>query len=297
MNNLPQYIEIEIGSFCNRTCNWCQNSSSDRGRIKQYISNETWLKILSELQEYNFSGRFAFHNYNEPLADNSIFEKITQAKEYLQTANLALYTNGDYLNISVLNQLISSGLSELRITLYPNNIENLQPSLELIEKFCKKLQLPYRDDHIVKKTKRFEARFLIDNLFVRIISPNIWTFNDRVGEITFTPLDSTKTRNISCNRPIHSASIDYLGNLKLCCQIYDTSDVKNKNYIIGNLSEKSFADLWFSPKFQKIKKEVLSANYKNLPVCNACSAKTTGDIEDNKRFNIEMIEKYRIKRV
>ncbi|MCU0701369.1 MAG: hypothetical protein MUC96_33080, partial [Myxococcaceae bacterium] len=47
---LPGFIEVEIGTYCNRQCAWCPNGWHDRGleaRSKS-MRDETWRALLDD---------------------------------------------------------------------------------------------------------------------------------------------------------------------------------------------------------------------------------------------------------
>lgn len=57
MNNLanlmPNFIEIETSTFCNRNCPWCPNSKYQRNEYKKYISKRLFTKIIEDLKKSN----------------------------------------------------------------------------------------------------------------------------------------------------------------------------------------------------------------------------------------------------
>ena len=64
--NLTQ-VEIEIFSYCNRTCWFCPNSIIDRHSENHFMPEEQYLKILEQLKEINYSNIITYSRYNEPL--------------------------------------------------------------------------------------------------------------------------------------------------------------------------------------------------------------------------------------
>lgn len=49
-------IEIELFSFCNRTCWFCPNSVIDRRSKNIEMSEKTYLSILEQLRDIEFNG-------------------------------------------------------------------------------------------------------------------------------------------------------------------------------------------------------------------------------------------------
>ena len=93
--DLPEFIECEIGSYCNRSCGWCPNSLNSRGHERNYISEDLWRSFLRDLQAHHYAGKLALHNYNEPLLDPYIFDRIKEARDISPLAKICIFTNGD----------------------------------------------------------------------------------------------------------------------------------------------------------------------------------------------------------
>lgn len=65
--------------------------------------------------------------------------------------------------------------------------------------------------------------------------------------------------------------MDHHGNLKLCCEIYDTHVPQNRVYVIGDVERDGLLNLWFSEKMNDLRKRVASANFDQLPACQVCT--------------------------
>lgn len=276
--DLPIFIEVEVSSFCNRSCAWCPNHYNKRGQNHVYMSDNVWRIILNDLQSVNYSGRFAFHNYNEPLADPTILQRVAEARSALVGARLAIYTNGDKLNGDMLRELILRDIDEIRVTLYPKNKEAfLGPSKERILSFLEKLNIEVGDNEIIDRVTRLEVRTTIENTKLRVISPDIGSYTYRGGSVSLDGLSLSVKRTRPCQKPFISAAIDYHGYLKMCCQIYDSLHPDNQIYIIGNIGDEGFLRLWFSDKMGEIRAKVETADFTRLPACQYCSFTVTGD--------------------
>lgn len=285
MMNLPTHIEIETSSLCNRRCVWCPNYDHARGTEEHYLPMAIWQKLLAELSLLEYRGRFAFHNYNEPLYDPRIFNLVAQARQALPHAYLVLYTNGDPLSALKVRDLMTNGLNEIRVTLYPKN-NHIAFGQDLaqakIKKFLGKIN---PNEHFVvtqiachTKPNEVEHVYVLnDCLCVRIIFPNVTTYSNRGGSVKIDYLNQFR-RQETCLRPFHSAAIDYLGNLKLCCQVYDTKDDKNQPYVIGNIATQSFISLWNSEKLNQLRQKIQNLDFQNVSICQGCTAHTPRDI-------------------
>ena len=266
--NLPIFIEVETSSFCNRTCTWCPNGWSKRGRRKEYISDEVWNDILNDLQLVDYEGWFAFHNYNEPLADPTIFEKIVQARQKLKYAKLVIFTNGDFLNQEILNKLIDVGINQIRIMLYPGKDSIFEePKPQIIEECLTRLGI-IQKDIFISQDWHFLAIVPVRNAELHIMAPRVQKYHNRGGSVPLKELSTPRTK--PCFLPYRSAAIDYHGNLKLCCEIYDTTLNENQIYVIGNVAKEGFLKLWFSQKMNYYREQISKANFSEFKACQYC---------------------------
>ncbi|MFH1809641.1 MAG: radical SAM/SPASM domain-containing protein [Pseudomonadota bacterium] len=102
---LPGYLEVEIGTYCNRRCAWCPNGSHSCGRRHHHMSEEVWRALLDDLRGHDYRGWFAFHDYNEPLANPRFDEVLAICREVLPDASWLLQTNGDALTAENFDEL------------------------------------------------------------------------------------------------------------------------------------------------------------------------------------------------
>ena len=97
MNNL-RIVEIELFSFCNRTCNWCPNRFIDRHSDNQYLDTKIFENLIKELKENYFHGVFSFSRYNEPFADfKTLNSRIEFIRSYFPNNKMVTNTNGDFV--------------------------------------------------------------------------------------------------------------------------------------------------------------------------------------------------------
>lgn len=74
-----RYVEVETSRYYNRTCTWCPNGHTHARRTQELMDWQVFTTITAELGAAGFDGFFAFHNYNEPLANPRLSQEITQA--------------------------------------------------------------------------------------------------------------------------------------------------------------------------------------------------------------------------
>jgi radical SAM protein with 4Fe4S-binding SPASM domain len=94
--NKIRLVEIELHSYCNRTCAFCPNSYIDRSFYKE-LPKKTFIKLIDELKENDYSNYITFSRYNEPFFNREVLEeRIRQVRKRLPKVTLVANTNGDY---------------------------------------------------------------------------------------------------------------------------------------------------------------------------------------------------------
>lgn len=276
---LPGFIEVELGSFCNRRCGWCPNAFSERGQRRNEMADATWAALLDDLHRARFAGWFAFHNYNEPLADPRLLERVEQARARLPKAKLELHTNGDFLDRAMLDALVQRGVELIRVTLYPSNEKAFDPpEPHRARRFLARLGLGDTQRESRKRSKlELTTRVAHTELVVRV--PEIDRYTTRAGNAPMPGLKETARRTERCLLPFHSAAIDYLGNLKLCCHIFDTSSTDAKPYVLGNVARTPFSALWSGERMSALRRQLMRADFSGLDACAGCAHVTPEHIE------------------
>lgn len=76
------------------------------------------LSVLDNLKRNDFKGIIAFHTYNEPLIDPRLFKFIEYAHNVCPDNEIYICTNGFYLNQTLLDELVDSGVSKVQVSAY-----------------------------------------------------------------------------------------------------------------------------------------------------------------------------------
>jgi MoaA/NifB/PqqE/SkfB family radical SAM enzyme len=265
-----ELVEIEIFSFCNRTCWFCPNSSIDRISTNNFMPEEVYLGILNDLAGINYSGRLSYSRYNEPTADRIILTRLRQAREQLPKVKLYTHTNGDYLDQQYLDDLHNAGLDEIRIQCYfgEKTPYSNEAAFRKIKKKMKKLDI-YRDfslevlgsKRIRVKTELKELKISLDSMDFHIVG------NDRGGS-----LDTIESKGLPdpCFQPVKSIYVDYNGSMVPCCNI--RSDIKaHTRCILGNVEKTNIFEIYGSKKAAAWRNALKDEGEKKLFPCNTCN--------------------------
>lgn len=268
----PAYLEVEIGSYCNRRCPWCPNGWSERGSRRERMPERVWRSLLRDLRSTGFSGTFAFHNYNEPLADPAcLLACLGQARRAMPRARLSVYTNGDRLDRPMLRKLLAAGADEVRVTLYPAPSRALEePDPEVVDRFLRRLGVD-RKGRRLDKAGRLERRVRVGRALLVVKAPRIRSYCNRAGSVGLEAFGSTRPRRASCLYPYLSAAVDYHGNLKLCCHVYETTRPEDRSSVVGNVGETAFSKLWNGARMKALREKLAEADFAGLPNCARCN--------------------------
>lgn len=271
----PRFVEAEIGSYCNRRCRWCPNGHSTRGQCHEHVDPAVFGALLDGLQRMDYGGRFAFHNYNEPLLDPFLFERMAQTRQALPRAYFVLYSNGDPLTAPLLDQLAEQTVREVRVTLYPTAGKILAaPDAETIARFKQRLGLGQKGVTDVKPRK-IQWRAQLRGLRLVVNAPRISRYTERCGSFRWRHQDGRDERTWPCYMPMQALAVDYHGAIKLCCHIYDSLDPDNRPYILGNVVDTRFDRVWHSTRLQKLRRQLAQADFTGLPMCSRCQHRMT----------------------
>lgn len=223
-------VEIEISSYCNRTCSFCPNSFVDRRSSNTNMDDGIFSKIIDDLSKINYSGTVLFHRYNEPLRDvDYAVRRIEEVRKKLPAASLQLYTNGDYLDIDVARRLFDAGLRYIRVSVYlsksqQNTEENYREAIR--SRVHKKFGLS--EIEIIGTPALMMTSLVLDRsggqMKIEFIARNFdiedqsVIFLDR-GGLMGTQETSPRVRTLPCHAPFETLSVEYDGTILPCCNL------------------------------------------------------------------------------
>ncbi len=222
--------------------------------------------IIGSLSRWRYEGWLAFHNYNEPLANPRITQEVALARGQLPNAKLAIYTNGDYLTSETLEELVAAGLTQMRVTVYPRASCDGAPSHGHLWQWLEKKAFLRRGDWSEAFLRQGPALVRENPVAIELISPDVSRYYDRGGML---PVLSIPHRSTPCFLTSHSLSIDYLGNIKMCCNMV-TGHAPHERYMFGNVKEYDPIDLWNSPHFTQVRWYHRRARWTGTPICVTC---------------------------
>lgn len=267
MIDLPKYVEIETSRFCNRLCAWCPNSVLLNRRYQELMRWDYLKMALMSLSRHDYSGWLAFHNYNEPLANPRLVSEIELAVELLPKSSPAIYTNGDLLTETLFAQLLTAGVRQIRITIYPKRNDPTHRGHRRLWSWIRRrsflADLPWEEG----TAKQGAVLRHVGDLEIIVINPEIDGYYDRGGTIAWL---SSSRQNAPCFLTSHSLSVDFAGNVKMCCNVVSGNEAHTQ-YVIGNIAATDLVALWNSPQFADIRSRHRVSDWSKSPICGTCT--------------------------
>ncbi len=120
-------IQIQTIEFCNLKCDFCPNhyiiwdriEDKKKGIAYNTMSVENYTKIVKELANLGYKGRFSPYLMNEPLIDKDrIVEFIRIAREHLPNCFIQMDSNGTGLTVDLMRDMIDAGLNRIQFDDY-----------------------------------------------------------------------------------------------------------------------------------------------------------------------------------
>ncbi|MDH6111392.1 MoaA/NifB/PqqE/SkfB family radical SAM enzyme [Kitasatospora sp. MAP12-15] len=262
-----RYIEVETSRYCNRTCSWCPNGHTRARTRQELLPWKLFEKITGELGELGYGGFFAFHNYNEPLANARLLDEVSHLRATVPTAKPAIYTNGDRLGREMFEELTSVGVSYLRVTRYPQQADT-QPTVEALQHYLRIKNLTHLPWRIGEVRQGLAASYKdrATGMKAEVIVPNIYTYNDRGGTAE-VPIRGSRVA--PCRMTATSISVTYRGEVKMCCNVVPEGS-QHQEYVVGNIRHATLAELYGSPQMTGWRKRHASADWAASPACATC---------------------------
>lgn len=264
-----QFVEIEIHSYCNRTCNFCPNSFLDRRSNKTLLDPALYSKIMDDLASIDYRGVITYSRYNEPTSDRPLFiERLREARAKLPNVRLTTFTNGDYLTAEYIEAIRDAGLNELTIMAYLANGKRttLANFLIVMVSRLRKLGLPWKFvaiNQVKVDIPGIQVTYLFRN-FVK-------TGTNRGGSLSSGNIVERKS---PCTIPTTDVYVDYNGSMVPCCDIRSDYEL-HKDCVVYKLTpHNSIFDGYANSKLVLWRRDLHGFGPKKFP-CNTCSRGTS----------------------
>ncbi len=266
-------VIVEISSYCNRQCSYCPVSNVDRVSGRETFPAENYSRILSDLERISYAQGLCLNLYNEPMADRPLLiARIREARTRLPGCRIYFSTNGDFLSLDYVKEMVEAGLSELWVTIHTpkgkpyDDAYAITRFTELSKRLGKAIKI-----ETITQGVTIVGRMTVSGLPIHVFSQNYSFFGtDRAGSVK-SLTDARFHRRSPCSRPYHDFTVSYEGTIFPCCQMFVDDESHRAHYAIGRIGD--FPDIFAAYASQAMagwRAELLRFSPKKSP-CDTCN--------------------------
>jgi radical SAM protein with 4Fe4S-binding SPASM domain len=293
IKGMPVFVSTELTNNCNLNCPHCSSGSGNMKRKHGFMDPELFKKVMKELAPYLNSVNLYFQG--EPMLHPLFFSFI----ESCDSVNSIVSTNGHYLSVENSEKMAQSQLNKLIVSL--DGIDQETYSLYRVNGDVKKVIEGVRNISYAKKkhhsSLKIELQFLVNRFnehqvpAIRQLAQNVhaelmlksmqvidkadigsWLPSERrfrryrLAEGTYELKSSLPDR---CARLWFNPVITWDGKVVPCC--FD----KDAEYVMGDLNQDSFREIWNGPKYRIFRKSILTGRHM-IDICRNCTSGLRG---------------------
>lgn len=289
IKGMPVSVSAELTNNCNLQCPHCSSGSGLMARKRGYMDIDLFKKVMKELSPYLYFVNLYFQG--EPMLHPLFFSFVNNC---LNTQSI-VSTNGHYLSEENSEKLVRSGLYKLVVSL--DGIDQKTYSTYRVNGNVNSVIDGIKNVAIAKKKNnsslKIEIQFLVNSFNenqipkIRQLAKSVhasiglksmqildkediglWQPSARrfrryeIKEGEYVLKSSLPDR---CSRLWFNPVITWDGKVVPCC--FD----KNAEYVMGDLNNDSFRDIWDGPKYRMFRKSILSGRYM-IEMCRNCTS-------------------------
>lgn len=277
----PTSAKIELTSRCNFDCTYCARRSAKRPHGD--MERGDYQAIIKDLYDSGVTQLGLFY-----LGESTLVDWLPEAVEDAVStgfSNVFLTTNGSLLTADLTRRLMSAGLNSIKFSLNYDSASqqcDIAGTKEAVyeavntnviaawavrsaEGFKCELSACYIAYNEEQSARMQDRVRLLDAYIDTWYAMPLYSQGGRVdGRVTGnTGMLTIQKPSLPCWVMFNQAHIDHFGNLTMCC--FDHSG----DFVVGNLRETPFAELWGSEKFSSLRKRHIEMDVAGT-LCEGC---------------------------
>ena len=249
----PLAVELETVNRCNNNCSFCPVSRQADTRPLARMPIELIHKIADELKATDFSGNLDLFSNNEPLLDTRAVEICRLFNSEVPHAIKTIYTNGMLLNYKLYIELFESGLDNLVVDNYDDDLQLIKPVKET-------LRLVGESEN--KNMENFKSKTTI------LIRKKTDILTNRAGTAPNKHIEEFKFYHTYSKSPCVLPFIQFIirpdGKISKCCQ-----DALGQE-TLGDINKSTIKSIWNGENFNRLRTNLLRKGRYSENLCNKC---------------------------
>lgn len=286
---MPLSVSVEVTNYCNLHCPECASGSGSMKRARGYMDPLFFNDIMKQIGKSLLSCNLYFQG--EPLLHPNFPEYLHYTRNLYKTIS----TNGHFLTERLSEEIIKSGPGKIIISMdgldqdiysrYRQNgdLEKVKEGIRNISKTREKLRSNFRievqmlvnrfNEKQVEEFRKFTKEMSVIPVLKSMQiydkdSINFWLpaeekfrrYRKNAGEFSIK-----STLPDRCYRLWSVPVITWDGKVLPCC--FD----KDASYVMGDLRESTFSEIWKGEKFRNFRKDVLEGRNR-IDICRNCTS-------------------------
>jgi MoaA/NifB/PqqE/SkfB family radical SAM enzyme/predicted SAM-dependent methyltransferase len=313
-NSFPGTFTIETALACNLKCPECAiGGDMINSRDKGYLSFDKFKIIADKIRPY--AKYLYLHLWGEPMLNKYIIQMIKYVSEFTKT-NIS--TNGTFLNERLAEELISSGVSEIIVSIdgvtqevyekyrVGGKVEDAFRGLQYLTLFNQKYgnKVSIIPQFIVFKHNQHELehfRTICNSLGLtaQFKSPYIRR-EDSSFELSdssehhrdyYSDIPSLKNAMSACVNPRDVFTINVDGSAIICCHDF------NKQTNTGNIFDQSVKEIWDNPVYRTYRWNIIKGDAPEFCVQNCLTYNLIKKKAGDEKQPSELIEKNELEEI
>ncbi|HPT20995.1 MAG TPA: radical SAM/SPASM domain-containing protein [Bacteroidales bacterium] len=293
VNGMPVSLGVELTNHCNLHCPECSSGSGRMKRPRGFMDVDLFSRVMKELGPYLCNLNLYFQG--EPMLHPQFFSFLRNEKH----THSVVSTNGHFLDEENAQKIARSGLSKLIISLdgvdqdtysayrIGGNVDTVIKGIKNVAEAKKKYNssVEIEIQFVVNKLNEYQiprVREMAQRLKTSLSLKSMQIIDkENVGN--WLPVNKKFRRYRShdgeyiiknslpdrCARLWFNPVVTWDGKVVPCC--FD----KNAEFVMGDLNQDSFREIWNGPKYRSFRKSILSGRYM-IDICRNCTSGLRG---------------------
>jgi radical SAM protein with 4Fe4S-binding SPASM domain len=293
IKGMPVSISAELTNNCNLQCPDCTSGSGLMRRKRGFMDLELFKKVMKELNPFLYNVNLYFQG--EPMLHPLFFSFVANCLK----PNSVVSTNGHFLSEESSELIVRSGLNRLIVSLdgmdqerystyrINGNVKSVIEGLINVTQAKKKhnssliIEIQFLvnrfNENQIPEVKQFarsihaslslKSMQILDKMKIGSWLPSTRRFSRyKIKGREYTIKNTLPDR---CARLWFNPVITWDGKVVPCC--FD----KDAEYIMGDLNQDSFGEIWNGPKYMIFRKSILTGRHM-IEMCRNCTSGLRG---------------------